>query len=351
MYPFHIKIAEGAGLDEHAHYDRINLIERCWRILGTHRMVQAPPSGYARHLLMPVVPGHKRRRRKAIESEGRIGKGAVFSKSMHADVLAWLDTGRNFDVIKLDTGYRGRYTLITEDHLLRLLTFGSYVSDDTIITYLETVMVPLFYRETGLVADVATGIALEMETTVVERNGIEYLRNARISKDTQILLLPINMNKNHWILIVVDFRNNSMVLFDPLGLYQSRQGFNIHKEWDRIGSNAKLVSSWYSKLLGYNNPVSSWKLWYAEEGCPFQKDGVSCGIIMTIIAMNLHHWITKLKMLPQEKTDVSVLRLPKFDREEIQRWRNTIARELLSIPYARVHPSLMAKLAIDPSIV
>ncbi|CAG9790408.1 unnamed protein product [Diatraea saccharalis] len=79
-----------------------------------------------------------------------------------------------------------------------------------------------------------------------------------------IWLLPFNLNAMHWVLVVVDFERQNIVLID------SAHNCLQHDE-------ITAILEWLTSTHKYQNTNKDWKF-YAPKDIPNQRDGYSCGV-------------------------------------------------------------------------
>ena len=114
-------------------------------------------------------------------------------------------------------------------------------------------------------------ILSDYETNVNER----YKLQTFMQNNLHAALIPINLNNNHWILIIIEFKTKNVFIVDSL-LY------------GRKGGNVRIIhSSLYSNLFRNLNiilPGALWKYSTNFDNKSIQNNAVDCGIHLLINA-------------------------------------------------------------------
>ncbi|GMH44392.1 hypothetical protein BSKO_12344 [Bryopsis sp. KO-2023] len=127
-------------------------------------------------------------------------------------------------------------------------------------------------------------------------------RDPALKKD--VILMPINLNKTHWILVVVRLRMGVIELYDSLGGYESSwEVFKNVQQWLRDEQSDKQIELNIKKWKQKKMPV------------PLQGDGSSCGVFTCVFAER-----------------VAAGETPEFDfsQDDIQELRLGIAADILA---------------------
>ena len=89
------------------------------------------------------------------------------------------------------------------------------------------------------------------------------------------LFIPVNLNKNHWVLVVVDFQASTISCHDSLGERQEKLVQDIHF----------YLLLQEAKVHGYHRPHRRW-LTISKAPTPIQNNGHDCGIFCCLVAFH-----------------------------------------------------------------
>lgn len=144
-----------------------------------------------------------------------------------------------------------------------------------------------------------------------------WTKNEVVMKKYKKIIVPINHDKNHWALAVMDTENKRVVYYDSLYGRRSRQYKRVTSNLIRwIGDDTKQKVKDLHEDDRISTDSEEWETWfgYNDEGCPQQENGNDCGVFVCMFALHVIHdsrmW---------------------FKQEDITSCRRMIAHEILTV--------------------
>lgn len=113
---------------------------------------------------------------------------------------------------------------------------------------------------------------------------IDYQRVQGYAKNINIfelkkLYIPVNLHKTHWVLVVVDIQERSIIWYDSLSFENVAE-----KYFDVVTQYLTLE---YSKIVGYQSPSAPASIdWTCLQALsyPIQRNIVDCGVYVCMFA-------------------------------------------------------------------
>ena len=106
------------------------------------------------------------------------------------------------------------------------------------------------------------------------RSGLPYVRNKNVF-DMDMLVIPMNQNEVHWVMVVVNIKEKRLEFYDPL-----QQGMTIYTEM-------LIMQKWFAELAALRNlKTVNIQAWDSQmlTNVPLQKDGYNCGVYVNHFA-------------------------------------------------------------------
>lgn len=100
------------------------------------------------------------------------------------------------------------------------------------------------------------------------RKGLAYVRNKNVF-DMDMLVIPMNQNENHWVMVVVNIKEKRIEFYDPL---QQRR---------TIYTEMFFMQKWFAELAALQNfKTVNIQAWGSQmmTNVPLQKDINNCGV-------------------------------------------------------------------------
>lgn len=165
-----------------------------------------------------------------------------------------------------------------------------------------------------------------------ENDEYQYKRVRRWTKKIEIfsyhnILVPINVNENHWILVLIDTKTKALIYFDS---FQTEKNKNdVQRTAQTVCNNLK---RWLKDLHIHEKksfPIAHWPC-IIYKNTPQQDNFIDCGLFMVRIAQMI---------MLEKKIDVTPLEMPYFrvrlmqelhDNAESTKTRGKIEENILS---------------------
>lgn len=101
-------------------------------------------------------------------------------------------------------------------------------------------------------------------------------------KKLELILFPVNLENNHWILSAVDLRSREFIYMDSLGNRDKHGVLGFLMKW-----LSDEVREKYGDKIGNEMCIPSWKKVENPKFVPEQLDDGSCGVFVMYIADHL----------------------------------------------------------------
>lgn len=129
-------------------------------------------------------------------------------------------------------------------------------------------------------------------------------------------MFPVNMNKNHWILVQVTCSDNKILLYDSLLQDPLKENPDLNAKYktiiDKIKKRIKIFNNFMTSNSIANLCNDNWTITYSNK--PEQKNGYDCGVFVILSA----------DCLSRNSSCT-----PFFQQEDIDIWRKKILLDIL----------------------